>query len=138
MEEKHSGQPGAAPTLKEEMHAAETQLTDAERAALKTKQQELIGKFMIIGCLWGIVLGAVINKFLLGGTAMDGIYTGIVVGLVLGVGAGVIFGALEKAMLLQRVGKYARPAAAQTESAAEAAPAAPAETAAPEAHTPEA
>jgi hypothetical protein len=97
----------AAPTLREEMRAAEDGLTDTERKTLKTTQQELIGKFLVIGCVWGMILGGVISKFLLQGTIMNGVYSGIVIGMLLGVGAGLIFGALEKAMLLQHVGKYA-------------------------------
>ena len=56
----------AGPSLKEEFRAAESDLTDAERARLKTVQQELIGKFLVIGCVWGMVIGALISRFLLG------------------------------------------------------------------------
>ncbi|MCI2047515.1 MAG: hypothetical protein LKJ90_07340 [Faecalibacterium sp.] len=98
----------AAPTLRQEMQTAEDGLTDQERTTLKTTQQEMIGKLLVIGCIWGMILGALISKFLLGGTVMSGIYTGIVLGMLLGLGAGLILGALEKAMLLQRIGKYAK------------------------------
>lgn len=98
----------AGPSLKEEFRAAESDLTDAERARLKTVQQELIGKFLVIGCVWGMVIGALISRFLLGGTLLNGVYSGVVVGMILGVFAGILFGALEKAMLLQHIGKYAR------------------------------
>jgi hypothetical protein len=40
---------------------------------------------------------------------MTGLYTGLPIGLLIGVAGGVIFGALEKAMLLQHIGRYARP-----------------------------
>lgn len=101
--------PQAEKTLKEQFAEEEARLTPAELERLKRAKEELMAKWLIIGGFWGAVLGALIGHFLLGTDWLTGLYTGLPLGLLAGVAGGFIFGALEKAMLLEHVGHYARP-----------------------------
>lgn len=96
-------------SLKEQFAEEEARLTPEELERLKHAKEELMAKWLIIGGFWGAVIGALVGHFLLDTDWMTGIYTGLPVGLLAGVAGGWIFGALEKAMLLEHVGHYARP-----------------------------
>lgn len=96
-------------SLKEQFAEEEAKLTSEEKERLKRAKEELMAKWLIIGGFWGAVLGALIGHYLLDTTWLTGIYTGLPLGLMAGVAGGWIFGALEKAMLLEHVGHYARP-----------------------------
>lgn len=96
-------------SLKEQYAEEEAKLTPEELARLKRAKEELMAKWLVLGAFWGVVLGALIGHFLLGADWTACIYTGLPLGLLAGMAGGVIFGALEKAMLLEHVGHYARP-----------------------------
>jgi F0F1-type ATP synthase assembly protein I len=108
-EQAEQAAPAREKTLKEEFAEEEAKLTDEEKARLKQAKEELRAKWLMIGCFWGCVLGALIGHYLLGTTWQTGLYTGLPLGLLAGLAGGEIFGALEKAMLLEHVGHYARP-----------------------------
>jgi F0F1-type ATP synthase assembly protein I len=108
-EQAEQAVPAREKTLKEEFAEEEAKLTDEEKARLKQAKEELRAKWLIIGGFWGCVLGALIGHYLLGTTWQTGLYTGLPLGLLAGLAGGEIFGALEKAMLLEHVGHYARP-----------------------------
>jgi F0F1-type ATP synthase assembly protein I len=115
IEQAEQAAPAREKSLKEEFAEEEAKLTDEEKARLKQAKEELRAKWLMIGCFWGVVLGGLIGHYLLGTTWQTGIYTGLPLGLLAGLAGGEIFGALEKAMLLEHVGHYARP---ENESAA--------------------
>jgi F0F1-type ATP synthase assembly protein I len=108
-EQAEQAAPAREKTLKEEFAEEEAKLTDEEKARLKQAKEELRAKWLIIGGFWGCVLGALIGHYLLGTSWQTGLYTGLPLGLLAGLAGGEIFGALEKAMLLEHVGHYARP-----------------------------
>lgn len=107
--EPRPAQPQAQKSLKEQFAEEEAKLTPEELQRLKRAKEELMAKWLLIGGFWGAVLGALIGRFLLDAGWLAGLYTGLPVGLAAGVAGGWIFGALEKAMLLEHVGHYARP-----------------------------
>lgn len=96
-------------SLKEEFAEKEADLTEQEKELFRRRKEEITAKWLLLGCFWGAVLGGLINRYLLGGEWLSGIYTGIPLGLLAGLGAGQIFGALERALMLEHIGRYARP-----------------------------
>ena len=112
-ENRMLGGPGQPPraekSLKEEFAEREVELTPEELALFKRRKEELTAQWLLVGGFWGCVLGALIGHFLLDTSWLTGIYTGLPLGLLAGLAAGQIFGGLEKALMLEHIGRYARP-----------------------------
>ncbi len=107
-------QPESEKSLKEEFAQAEAELTDEEKELFKKRKEEITARWLITGAILGALIGALIGQYLLDAGWVSGLYTGLPVGLLFGLGAGQIFGGLEKALMLEHIGKYARPQAAES------------------------